>query len=260
MIGLKRFARAAAVLAAMAVVACAVRGGDPDALWKIVHGRCTPDWVAHRDPAPCAKVALEGDVARGYAVLKDRVGVAQYLVIPTARVTGIESPALLAPGAPNYWQDAWQARGFVDARLGRVLPRDDLGIAVNSMFGRTQDQLHLHVDCIRPDVRDALRRDRAGIGTAWTPVTLAGRIWLVRRLNGADLEGTDPFRLLAEEVPGARAQMGRETLAVTGATFAGGVPGFYVVAGRADLAAGNPGSAEELLDHDCAVARAVPRP
>jgi CDP-diacylglycerol pyrophosphatase len=43
------------------------------------------------DPAPCALVDLRERDAKGYVVLKDLVGATQYLLIPTARVSGIES-------------------------------------------------------------------------------------------------------------------------------------------------------------------------
>ncbi|XLM23387.1 CDP-diacylglycerol diphosphatase, partial [Chromobacterium piscinae] len=46
----------------------------------------------------------------GVAVLKDRNGALQYLLIPTEKVSGIESPRLLGDDAPAYWREAWQAR------------------------------------------------------------------------------------------------------------------------------------------------------
>src|ERR1700757_2680511 len=71
--------------------------GDSDALWTIVHDQCVPHEQRASDPAPCALVDLSGGGDRGYVVLKDPVGATQFLLIPTARVTGIESPALLEP-------------------------------------------------------------------------------------------------------------------------------------------------------------------
>ena len=79
---------------------------DPDALWKVVHDRCVPDQERNGDPAPCALVDLREGDAKGYVVLRDLVGATQYLLIPTARVSGIESALLLAPEAPNYFADA----------------------------------------------------------------------------------------------------------------------------------------------------------
>ncbi len=49
--------------------------------------------------------------------------------------------------------------------------------------------------------------------------------------------------------------MASQTLVLTGAAFADGRDGFYLLADRVDLLAGDRASGEELLDHDCAVAR-----
>ena len=85
------------------------------ALWQIIHDQCVPDQRAHGDPAHCALVSLRDGEAHGFVVLKDRNGVAQHLVMPTAKITGIEDPALLAPDAANYFAAAWNARRGVTA-------------------------------------------------------------------------------------------------------------------------------------------------
>jgi CDP-diacylglycerol pyrophosphatase len=249
-----------ALLLALAVAPPACASG-PNALWKIVNGQCVPDERADGKPAPCTEVALEGGEARGWAVLKDRRGKTQFLLIPTARVTGIEDPVVLAPDAPNWWQAAWSARGYVMARAGRELPRDALSLAINAPTGRTQEQLHIHVDCLRPDVRDALRARAHLVGEDWAPlgIALAGHDYRARRLDGAELGANDPFRLLAAAPGVGAAGMADETLVVVGATFAGGVPGFLLLADHVDLAAGDRGSGEELQDHDCALAETLPR-
>ena len=243
-------ARCTLLLILLGGIALTARAADPSALWHIVHGRCVPDEQMHHDPAPCAAV----DLAGGYAVLKDIVGNTQFLLIPTARVSGIEDKAILAPDAPNYFADAWQARHFVDQRAGHDLPREDLSLAINSIYGRTQNQLHIHIDCIRPDVRAALAQHAAAIGPHWTafPVPLAGHHYRALRLDRPDLDTTNPFRLLAESVP--QSQMGAHTLVLVGAVFAGR-PGFVLLDDRANLAAGNRGSGEWLQDHSCALAR-----
>jgi CDP-diacylglycerol pyrophosphatase len=246
------------VLAAALVALSAARGiaADPDALWKIVHDRCVPNEERTGQPAPCALVELAGGAGRGYAVLKDLVGVAQFLLIPTARLGGIESPELLAPDAPNYWDDAWQARRFVEGRLSRKLTRDELGLAINSASGRTHAQLHIHVDCLRREVREMLRAHEGEIGRGWSTPSfpLDGHFYRAMRLDGDALGDVDPFRLLAEGVPGARESMGSQTLVMVGASFGDGGDGFYLLTDRADLLAGDRASGEELLDHDCAVA------
>jgi CDP-diacylglycerol pyrophosphatase len=248
----RRLLRGALLAALLAAAAGGPAHADPAALWRIVHDRCVPDEIQHHDPAPCALV----DLSQGYVVLKDRVGATQFLVLPTARITGIESPALLAPDAPDYMQDAWKARRFVRARAPAKLARNDLSLAINSIYGRTQNQLHIHVDCLRRDVRDALAQHRDAISETWRrfPVPLAGHRYIARRLVARDLAGVNPFRILADAGPNVRAHMGIYTLVVAGFSF-DGRPGFVLLADHADLARGDFGSGEELQDHACAVAR-----
>jgi CDP-diacylglycerol pyrophosphatase len=246
-------AAALGVFILVAIPACA---DDPSALWKIVHDVCVPGEVQHSNPAPCTAVAMSGGEGRGWAVLKDRNGATQLLLIPTARITGIEDPAVLAPDAPNYWQDAWAARSIMLARLGHDVPRDAISLAVNAPTGRTQNQLHIHIDCIRPDIHDALLVQAPQIGAAWAalPNGLAQHPYLAMRLDGADLGANDPFRLLAAAPGVGPAGLATRTLVVVGATFPDGSPGFYLLADAADPASGDRASGEELQDHDCRIA------
>jgi CDP-diacylglycerol pyrophosphatase len=237
----------AAAIALTALAAPLSACADPNTLWTIVHTECAPNEAAKSDPSPC--LAVEG----GYAVLKDRSGATQVLVIPTDKVTGIEQADLLAPAAPNYFEDAWTARRFVQGLAGQIIPRDELSLAVNSMYGRSQNQLHIHVDCISADVRAALKANLEHIGPSWTPIDIgvSGRHYEAMRLAGDDLGARNPFKLLAEGDRAARADMGLETLLVAPVTFADGAPGFVLLADRAS--AGDAGSAEELQDHACKV-------
>jgi CDP-diacylglycerol pyrophosphatase len=237
------------------LTACAfgARGG----LWRVVHDVCVPDQQVFSSPAPCTEV----DLAAGHVILKDPdpYSPTHFLLIPTARLAGIEDPALLSPDAPNYWAQAWQARRYVDQRAGRVLGRDELSLAVNSAYRRTQDQLHIHIDCIKPAVKAALRAHASAIGRNWAPfpVPLAGEQYLAKRVVGSDLAATDPFRLLAA-LPEVRAAMGEESLVVTGETDADGQPGFILLAGRTWPGFGNKWG-EELQDHRCTLARSTER-
>ena len=242
---------ALAVIGALLPIVLLGAATDPDILWKIVHNRCVVDETKFGHPAPCAVV----DLAAGFAILKDIVGETQYLLIPTARITGIESPAVLAPAAPNYFADAWNETPLVNARLGKTLPRQDLSLAINAITGRTQDQLHIHIDCIRADVRDALARQAASVGRQWAPfpVPLVSTEYRAMRIDGATLRA-DPFTLLADGEPGARADMGLHTLVLVGETFAGGTPGFILLDNHANPAMGDMGNGEALQDHACQVA------
>ncbi|HUC60797.1 MAG TPA: CDP-diacylglycerol diphosphatase [Alphaproteobacteria bacterium] len=238
------------------------RAADPFALWKIVHDKCVPNEEAHQDSYPCTKVDLEGGVARGYVVLKDIEGRSQYLVLPTARVTGIESPLLLAPDAPNYFADAWHEIGRVGHALGAPLGIDELSLAVNSALGRSQNQLHIHLDCVRADVREILWKQLGAIGPHWAPLgaPLLGHRYLAMRVLAPDLDKIDPFKLLAQGIPAARASMDQWTLVVVGIMTDGYVPGFVILAGHVDPATDDWASGEELQDHDCALAEPAAEP
>lgn len=248
-----RLRRAAVTLVVvLAAAVCAPQAAaDPNALWTIVNGQCVPDQRNNGNPAPCALVDLDGGEPRGSAVLKDLVGATQFLLIPTERIGGIESPQILAADAPNYFADAWRARSFVEARAGRELPRDWLSLAINSADARSQDQLHIHVDCVRADVRQVLSAHINDIGTTWQPlpVTLVGQQYRALAVWGEDLSAVNPFRLLADGLP-AGDTMGAQSLVVVGRTGADGRPGFVVLAGRADAASPGSGHGEDLQDHD----------
>jgi CDP-diacylglycerol pyrophosphatase len=247
-----------ALLAGVLIAAAgsAAHAADRMALWRIAHDKCVPDQKTNGAPAPCAFVDIADGEDKGVVILKDLNGIAQHLAIPTRRVTGIESPDILDPALPNYWRAAWAGRSFLNARLPHELPRDAVGLAINASSRRSQDQLHIHIDCVAPDVRAALEAYRADLSADWhvLPFTLQGRRYWARRLDSVDLSDAAPFRLLADGVAGAKGDMAQETLVAIGATFAPASPGFILLADHADPGAGGHG--EDLLDARCAVANA----
>lgn len=236
-----------ALIVAAGGVTAAPADADPNALWTIVHDQCVPDQETSGEPAPCSLVGRGPGEWHGYAVLKDLVGTTQFLVIPTERITGIESPALLEPGAANYFAAAWDARSFVDMRAGVDIPRDWMSLAVNSAMARSQDQLHIHVDCVRADVRDTLNRHVADIGSDWAPFPepLSGHPYLAMTVDGDNLDATNPVQLVAQRVD----DMGLATIVVVGTYLKNEQPGFLLLAGQADPAIGDRGAGEELQDH-----------
>ena len=238
-----------------ALCAVAMAIGSParavrDDLQRIVQRECLPDWLQRRDPAPCLAVQTRdgaGAAGSGYAVLADRKGGAHFLLIPLRTLGGIESAALLQAGAPNYFAAAWDARERLVPGVLHLLPADEVGLAVNSRFSRGQDQLHIHIECQGEALHARLQAAALRLTAQWTPLKVDGDTYQARRVLGTTLEGADPFRLLAEGLPAARAHMGYYTLVVAGMQFADG-PGFALLARRAVLRGG-----ERLLDGTCAL-------
>ncbi len=222
--------------------------GGRDALRLIVQNQCVVNWSQHHDPAPCERVYLADAKtdSSGYAVLADRKGGAHYLLIPVQTMTGIDSGELLDPDTPNYFSEAWHARDVLDKFVGHPVPRSDVGLAINKAQSRSQNQFHIHIECLRQDVLESLRAAADRIGDVWSPVTVAGAAYQALRISGAGLDGANPFELLANLKSDARHHLGDYTLVAAGAQFTTG-PGFILLSGTGQ-------TGELLLDPSCAAA------
>jgi CDP-diacylglycerol pyrophosphatase len=225
----------------------AAPAANRDALREIVQDQCLVHWRQDHTAAPCERLVLPHapQPDGGYAVLADRKGGAHFLLIPTDTISGPESPRVLAPDAPNYFDAAWAARDRLAVVVGHAVPRTAVGLAVNPRRSRSQDQLHIHISCLRPDVAGELRAAAAHLGTRWAAIDLGGSQYQALRVLGESLAGHEPFALIAQGLlAGAGDSLADNTILVAGMQFAQG-PGFAIVAGS-----GTP--AELLLDSSCA--------
>jgi len=227
-----------------------------NALWEVVHNVCVPGQLQDHDPKPCLKVDLNGGIDRGFAILRDPRGGTQFLLIPTARIAGIESPIVRELDAANYFAFAWEVRTNINEALHQNLPRDEIGLAINSGVSRSQDQLHIHFSCVRADVFEALHKNEKRIGNHWAPfhVPLFGQHYMAMWVPGEHLSPHNPFRLLTEGMPNAALNMADRTLVVMGFTRAEGTQGFVILAGELNVQKGDLANGEELLDHSCHIA------
>lgn len=233
-------ALALAGIAGAAVLFAPALCANRDALRQIVQEQCVVHWRQQHNPAPCVRVDA------GYALLADRKGGAHFLLIPTRTIDGIESPELESPDAPNYFSAAWQARDLIAAAVGHRIPREVVGLAVNPVHARSQDQLHIHIECLRPDVFRSLQAAARRISGAWSTVTIGGANFEALRIVGEELDGANPFGILAARMPQSRHAMADYTLVLAGMHFESG-PGFILLAGTSR-------AGELLLDSTCAIA------
>lgn len=248
-------------LAQLKAMVYAAQFAHPNALWRVVHDLCLTSETTVGAPAPCARVSLSGR----YAVIKDPERPTQLLLVPTERVVGVESPSLLQPDSPNYWQAAWSARDLFQHQFAKPPPREDVGMAVNSAFSRNQSQLHIHIDCVRAQTRDLVAEHLDQIGVRWSNLAsplLGRRSYRVLWVPGEELGGADPFKLLARDL-NVRETMAGQSVAVIGARRANGQPGFVILRYRESANDVSAPSGEALLDHHCHVldqSRAQPGP
>ncbi|OAT15434.1 CDP-diacylglycerol pyrophosphatase [Buttiauxella noackiae ATCC 51607] len=189
------------------------------------------------------------DLQSGFVLLKDIHGPLQYLLLPTTKMKGMESPELLQAKTANFFWLAWQQRNFMSLRRGSPVPDDVISLTINSTSGRTQNQLHIHISCLRPDVRNQLNQYAKTLNNGWQdfPAPLAGNKYIARKVSEAEFVQRSPFILLASQVPQAREHMGSYSLAM--AKLADGE--WVILATERNLLHLNLASAEQLQDHSC---------
>jgi CDP-diacylglycerol pyrophosphatase len=240
------------VLVSLLILAGAAGGvaaAERDLLWGVVK-ICVANHELTGGAFPCLDVNTEQGVARGFAIVRAPLKQTHVVVTPTARVSGIEDPALQSPEAPNYFADAWGARKYVLDAVERPITEKEIGLAVNSRPGRSQDQLHIHVDCLRHRYAQLLRQHDGGLSAEkWTRLTFAlrGRYYWAMLVNSPDLRETNIFRTAATLLRVSPGRMEDVTIVV--------IPrldkGFYLLADQYTPGAMGKGHGEFLLDHAC---------
>jgi len=146
------------------------------------------------------------DAKDKYVILKDRASKkpAAYLIIPAVALPDISSPMIFKPPFVDFWEYGWQeAEKWVGVNNPPDKVQEDrLGLAINSVNGITQHQLHIHLACIRPDVLQVLKANDQKIGfDPKKPLALnlppdqdSFDVFKAKGLTGAD----SPFNLVNE--------------------------------------------------------------
>jgi CDP-diacylglycerol pyrophosphatase len=213
-------------------------GKNPNALWQRVK-RCREQkkFPSHG--------CLWHSTTNKYVVLKDEVPHKSdaFLLLPAYRVPGIESPLVFSKPLVNFWEyGVTQAGRFV---TGLAKPHQQIGMAINSKFSRSQNQLHIHLSCASHAALTAL--SKASIGYKWAPkpfLHVGHQVYNVRKTSS--LYGAHSPFVLVSQIPAAKGRMAYQTIGVIGAS---GHSYWYVLDDfkhGADLAA-----AEGLLNESC---------
>lgn len=230
----------------------AAAGPDPtrDVLWVALKTCVLAKKLANRT-FPCLAVDLGAGERPGTAVMRAPGEPTHVVVMPTDTVTGLESTPLRGSRGAAYWTAALAARRYVTDSLQDRIPEADVALAVNSARGRSQDQLHIHVDCLRPKVLDALNAHGRQVRRQWAPfpVPLAGDRFQAMRIRAAEADTFNPFAALTS-LPGRR-DLHRTSFAAVATRPDDPEPGYILLAYRAPGA-----SAEDVMDHGCAIAGA----
>lgn len=240
---------------ALLLVGCA----RSDALWTVTHDLCMTNHHYRRDPAPCQQVYQPQDSNQGFSVIQNPRYRLHFLLVPTIAISGIESITLSRPGRPDYFGYAWLMRYPLMAAYGAWVPEDRLGMALNSAYGRSQNQLHIHLTCLRKDVYRQLQAERPYIQDEWQPLPdrLLKHTYYARRVIQPTAMGIYPVSSVARHLRLSPPQLAEWGVALIPATFSG-EKGFILLATRRGLDKGNRASVESLLDKRCAILSTPP--
>ncbi|UVK46663.1 CDP-diacylglycerol diphosphatase [Mesorhizobium sp. AR07] len=217
-----------------------------NALWQVVQV-CVVASVRLGVAFPCEEVILAREGVPGSALIKSPLLKTEFLLTPLTPIAGVESLPLRSENSSQLWNRAWEARSKVSTSLGRYLPRSAIALAVNSRTERSQDQFHIHVDCLAAPVEKKLALDGPKIEGPWRPFPreLMGQRYWIKAVDKSDLETTNVIGMIAAGLPQARRVLHRVNIVVVGAELADARPGFYI------LANWERSAAEDLMDHDC---------
>ena len=244
----------AAILFLSAIAARpATAASERGLLWRVVQ-TCLVNHKLTGGAFPCLDVQTPNGRATGYAVLRAPLEKTHIVVMPTVRTIGIEAEALRAPDAPSYFHDAWIARHFVTDELPKKPGRTDIGMAVNSRPGRSQDQLHIHVNCLRPAVRHALAQQATASRTGgWTRLAILPHAptYMVHDVRSEDLAGINVFQAVSDGLSVDPDDMDDVTIVVVGADDVHGAPGFTILARQRQPGGFDEAHGEALLDPQC---------
>ncbi len=169
-----------------------------------------------------------------------------YLIIPTHRVNGIECQETLDTPLVDIWERGWyQATNRLKDKL-----KGPVALAINSQSGRDQNQLHIHISCVKAAVLSALSANDGKIGTDPThafPLELGthGNSYEIVKVKGLTGDNS-PFKVIRKFPHVTPTDIGLQSIAVIGGKEAGT---WYVLNTYAHST--DKGDAEELLDQAC---------
>lgn len=213
-------------------------GGLPrDALWTVVQS-CVLARQTIGLSFPCVEVDAPGTPG-AVAVLRPPIEDTHLLVVPQQRMAGIEAADPSADMA-RVWQRAWESRRLLSTR---PVPWDRAGMALNGPNIRSQDQLHIHVDCLDERRMRWLAPQARRLGPGWTRLSGEfGRIWAMR-VDAPDPSRFDPVSLADRGLPFPRSVA---SLGVIGMKDGKGRDSFLVLTSPTE-------SLEFLLDSNCRI-------
>jgi CDP-diacylglycerol pyrophosphatase len=227
---------------------------DRGALWQVVQA-CVANYKLTGGAFPCLQVDLSGGEDHGFVMLRPPFGKPDAILSPTKRIVGVEDPLLQHPDAPNYFEDAWNARAYLLNGRQRPLAHDEVALGINSASLRSQDQLHIHIGCISRDVRQWIQDIVPELyDTKWVRIgkAIQGEEFWGRRVAQNTLDGVNPFHLATEGLSGIGDSLTGLMILIAGIRLPDSGDGFVLLVSRnKGFGPGHQYWVEDYLDASC---------
>ncbi|EPV8692789.1 TPA: CDP-diacylglycerol diphosphatase [Pseudomonas aeruginosa] len=191
---------------------------------------------------------LKVDVDNSYYIFKDRKGKFHNLLVPMEKISGIESGRLYFNGS-NFFYNAWRDRSLL--KLEGVKDETIYGMAINSRYGRSQDQLHIHFSCLKPSMHKLLSEKNKGLYGQWTKLSLEkeGQEFDFVKISYFDFKSGAVFPLVFGFSVNNKISL--ERIGVGVVVWGGDV---FVLIRVADLGRFEFASVGDILDYSCSLA------
>lgn len=126
-------------------------------------------------------------------------------------------------------------------------------MALNSTLSRSQNQLHIHISCLRPDVKATLEKNQKSFLTTWSqiPGGILGHDYYSRRITAQQLKEQNALVLLANDFPNAKDNMNEFGLAMVAMKNSTGGVDYVLLTNRFRKAIVDKGHVEDIQDHAC---------
>jgi CDP-diacylglycerol pyrophosphatase len=127
------------------------------------------------------------------------------------------------------------------------VPLGSVGLAINSDLTRSQDQLHIHAECIKPRILATVRAQSAGLTDVWQPLPgLIDRSRFFARVASRDEITSGNLFTSLTQLPGTGGHLSGVTAAVISQNDADEKGVFIVLGSRSRRR-----TVERLFEKDC---------
>ncbi|MGZ3809309.1 MAG: CDP-diacylglycerol diphosphatase, partial [Bacteriovorax sp.] len=133
------------------------------------------------------------------------------------------------------------------------IPDDEISLAINSQRGRSQNQLHIHISCVRQDVKAKIQKNLKSIGEVWKkiPGGLLGHKYFARRITLEQLKDQNAFQLLSNDLAHSKDSMKKFGLGLVVIKNEAASFDYILLADRMKIWTEDLGHVEEIQDHKC---------